>query len=82
MSAKKKSESFEEILENLESIIRDLEGGDLPLEKALERFEQGVALSRRGAKRLQDVEKRIEEVLADGSTNPLDIEPGDQESAG
>jgi len=82
MSAKKKNDSFEEILENLESIIRDLEDGDLPLEKALERFEQGVALSRKGAKRLLDVEKRIEEVLADGSTASLNIEPGNNESAG
>lgn len=79
MSAKEKTESFENILENLESIIRDLEEGDLPLEKALERFEQGVALSRKGAQRLRDVEKRIEEVLADGSTKPVNIEANEKD---
>jgi len=74
MSAKKNKESFEDILDKLENIVRDLEDGGLPLEEALERFERGVALSREGAKRLRDVEKRIEEVLDDGATKGLDAE--------
>jgi exodeoxyribonuclease VII small subunit len=68
----KKKESFEEVLENLEKIVHSLENGDLPLEEALEHFEKGVGLSRECAKRLDAVQRRIEEILEDGSTKPLD----------
>ena len=37
--------SFESSLESLEEIVQQLEGGDLPLEKSLELFEQGIKLS-------------------------------------
>jgi exodeoxyribonuclease VII small subunit len=67
----KKKESFEDVLENLEKIVHSLENGDLPLEEALEHFEKGVRLSRECAKRLDAVQQRIEEILEDGSTKPL-----------
>ena len=67
----KKKESFEEVLENLEKIVHSLENGDLPLEEALEHFEKGVRLSRECTKRLDAVQRRIEEILEDGSTQPL-----------
>ena len=37
------SKSFEEYLQDLEKIVKELETGDLPLEKALKRFEDGMA---------------------------------------
>ncbi|MCP4197722.1 MAG: exodeoxyribonuclease VII small subunit [Proteobacteria bacterium] len=67
----KKKESFEDVLENLEKIVHSLENGDLPLEEALEHFEKGVRLSRECATRLDAVQRRIEEILEDGSTKPL-----------
>ena len=67
----KKKESFEEVLENLEKIVHSLENGDLPLEEALEYFEKGVSLSKECAKRLDAVQRRIEEILEDGTTRPL-----------
>ncbi len=73
MSAKKPDrESFEKILEKLETVVRDLESNEVPLERALERFEEGVRLSREGAGRLEEAERRIEEILADGTTRALD----------
>ena len=77
-----KADSFERILEKLEAVVADLEGNELPLEKALERFEEGVRLSREGSKRLEDAERRIEEILEDGSAAPLDIEEGGGEERG
>jgi len=68
----KKDKPFEEILEKLEAVVRDLEDNELPLDKALERFEEGVALSREGSARLEQAERRIEEILEDGTTKPLD----------
>ena len=68
----KKEKPFEEILEQLEGVVRDLESNELPLDEALKRFEEGVALSRKGSSRLEDAERRIEEILSDGTTRPLD----------
>ncbi len=67
----KKSETFETVLEKLEQVVGELDQGELPLEAALERFEQGVRLSKECARRLDAAEQRIEEILADGSTAPL-----------
>ena len=73
-------ESVEQVLGELESVVADLEGGDLPLEAALERFEQGVKLARRGNVMLDAVEQRVETLLADGEgTEPFDGEEEDDE---
>lgn len=74
--------SFEQILEQLEHVVESLEQGDVPLEQALSTFERGVALSRLGARRLDEAERRIEVLMSDeGSlrTRPLKMEPDDDE---
>ena len=45
--------------------VAELESGDLPLERALERFEHGVKLARQGSKALDAVEERVEVLLAE-----------------
>jgi exodeoxyribonuclease VII small subunit len=57
--------TFEASLEALEQIVRQLEDGDLPLEKSLELFEQGIRLSRECQERLSQAERRIEILLRD-----------------
>ena len=52
--------SFESSLEELERIVQQLEAGDLPLDRSLELFEQGVRLSRECQKRLDEAERKIE----------------------
>ncbi len=59
-------QTFEAALAALEQIVRELERGDLPLEKSLALFEQGVRLSRECQERLQAAERRIEVLLRDG----------------
>ncbi len=59
--------TFEEILERLEAIVADLEGGELQLERSLSLFEEGVTLGREASGRLDDAERRIEELLASGA---------------
>ena len=61
-----KPKTFESSLEELECIVRELEQGELTLEKSLELFEQGVKLSRECQERLQAAERRIEVLLRDG----------------
>jgi exodeoxyribonuclease VII small subunit len=58
-------QSFETSLEALEQIVQELEQGDLPLEKSLELFEQGIRLSRECQERLSQAERRIEVLLRD-----------------
>ena len=65
-----KTKSFESSLEALEQIVRQLEEGDLPLEKSLELFEQGIRLSRECQERLGQAERRIEILLRDNQGRP------------
>ena len=65
------SRSFEASLEALERIVQQLEDGDLPLEKSLELFEQGIKLSRECQERLGQAERRIEILLRDNQGRPI-----------
>ena len=60
-----KPKTFESSLEELERIVRELEQGELTLEKSLELFEQGVKLSRECQERLSQAERRIEMLTRD-----------------
>jgi exodeoxyribonuclease VII small subunit len=60
------AQTFEMQLASLERIVRELERGDLPLERSLELFEQGVKLSRECQERLNEAERRIEVLLRSG----------------
>jgi exodeoxyribonuclease VII small subunit len=55
-----KPESFETCLAELETIVKELEGGDLLLERSLELFEKGMALSDACRKQLEEAETRVE----------------------
>jgi exodeoxyribonuclease VII small subunit len=55
--------SFEESARRLGAIVEELEGGDLPLERSLQLFEEGIRLARAAQARLDRAEKRVEELL-------------------
>ncbi len=61
--AEKTGPSFEACLEELEKVVKELEGGDLPLERALDLFERGVQLSNTCRKRLEEAETRVEMLI-------------------
>jgi exodeoxyribonuclease VII small subunit len=54
---------FEECLQRLEVIVKEMEQGDLALEQSLKLFEEGVALSASCRKELEDAEGRVEILL-------------------
>lgn len=54
---------FEECLQRLEKIVNELEKGDLPLEKALALFEEGIQLSNSCRKELETAEGKVEILL-------------------
>lgn len=71
MPSKKKT--FEENLQDLETIVTQLENGDVPLEKAIEQFQKGMILSKELQKTLQDAEKTLVKVMQpDGTEVEMD----------
>jgi len=71
---------FEDVMERLQAVVERLEEGDLPLEQSLAMFEEGVRLSRAGAKRLDEAERRVEELLVAG--DELHKSPLEESEAG
>ena len=68
--------TFEACLEELEKVVKELETGDLPLERSLELFEKGVALSESCRKQLEDAETRVEALMRkDGKLQPEPFRP-------
>ena len=57
------AETFEASLDELEKVVKELESGDLQLERSLELFEKGMALSESCRKQLEDAETRIEMLI-------------------
>lgn len=54
---------FEACLEELEKVVKELEAGDLPLERSLELFEKGMSLSDTCRKQLEEAETRVEMLI-------------------
>jgi exodeoxyribonuclease VII small subunit len=59
---------FEEGLEKLESIVRQLEAGEKGLEDSLALFEEGIALARKLNGRLDEIKHRVEVLIQEGDT--------------
>jgi len=76
--------SFEEVYEQLESIVSELESGELPLERALERFEVGLTDYRRCIDILEGVERRVELLSAKSgeASKPMPGYEGDATGSG
>ena len=54
--------SFEENLKKLEKIVKDLEGGELPLKETLNLFEEGINLSKQCTNELEIAKQKIEKI--------------------
>ncbi len=55
--------TFEQSLKQLERIVQELEDGDLPLEKAIKKFEEGIQLTKYCSQKLDETEKKISILL-------------------
>ena len=64
--------TFEDAMKALEQIVRDLETGDLPLEVAFKKFEEGVKLSKLCSQKLDETEKKITILLEDQKGNLIE----------
>jgi exodeoxyribonuclease VII small subunit len=71
--------SFERAIEELESIVKRLEDGKVPLEESVAIYERGEALKRRCEELLRQAEARVDKITTDASgqvtgTEPLDVQ--------
>ncbi|MGD8292276.1 MAG: exodeoxyribonuclease VII small subunit [Desulfobacterales bacterium] len=57
--------TFEMAMKQLEQIVHDLETGDLPLEKAIKKFEEGIQISKYCSEKLDESEKKITLLMRD-----------------
>lgn len=78
MASRRTSNEFEKSFQQLEKIVQRLEGEELPLDESLQLFEEGIRLSRFCHQRLEEVEKKIELILADAKGQPV-VEPFEDE---
>ncbi|GAA0820523.1 exodeoxyribonuclease VII small subunit [Colwellia sp. D2M02] len=71
--AKKKLEnlSFEESLNELDTIVQSLEQGELSLEESMALFERGLNLSKVSQDKLQTAEQKVKILLTQNETAPL-----------
>ena len=72
--------TFEKALEKLETIVNNLESGDIPLEDALSKYEEGVRLVKLCQKKLEQAKKKIE-ILVKTKDGKVKIEPFEEETS-
>ncbi|MGJ8670465.1 MAG: exodeoxyribonuclease VII small subunit [Oceanococcus sp.] len=67
-----KLDQFENKLSELETLVRELESGDAPLELAVSHFERGMALSKSCEKLLQQAEMKVQKLLKSSAATDSD----------
>lgn len=68
---------FEEALKKLEKIVEDLEKGDVSLDEALKKYQEGIELSRACAQRLESAKKKID-ILSKNKKGEFELKPLDE----
>ena len=70
-------EPYDAIVARLERVVGELEGGQLSLEQSIEKFAEGVRLARDASRKLDDAERRVEQLVrsADGEEQAVPFEP-------
>lgn len=73
--------NFEQAMKQLEQIVQELESGDMPLEKAIKKFEEGIQLSKFCNQKLDESEKKVtllmQDALGDVSEEPFSTQKSD-----
>jgi len=70
-----KDMSFEEAMAALETVVRQLESGDVPLEKSIALYEHGAALKEHCAQKLKDAEEKVAQITKGADGKATGAEP-------
>ena len=75
MTTRKKTEllTFEQSMQELESLVSKMEQGDLPLEDALQSFERGIQLARHSQQKLKNAEQKVQLLTNQNGQQTLDV---------
>lgn len=71
---------FEEALKKLEKIVESLEDGNLPLDESIEKYEEGIRLSKMCAKKLEVAKKKVE-ILMKSEDGSVELKVFDEKTA-
>ena len=75
MENKDKELSFEENLEKLETIVKNLESGNIPLDDAIDSFNEAMKLAKKCDDKLKNAEEKVNKILnSDGKLENFEIE--------
>lgn len=74
MAENTENPGFEQALERLQAVVRQLESGELTLDQALKNFEEGVRLTRTCQEKLTEAEQKVE-LLLKASASGVETEP-------
>ena len=77
--ASTKKFNLEKSLADLEELVEELESGDLPLEKAMQKFEEGIKLTRGCQAALKEAEQKVEILLQSAGGEDLEDFEVDEE---
>jgi exodeoxyribonuclease VII small subunit len=74
------TQTFETAMKKFEKVVEELESGDLPLEKSLKKFEEGIALSKFCSRKLEEIEAKVNQLVQDSKggavEEPLEASAG------
>ena len=71
--------SFEQALEELSTIVSDMEQGDLSLEQSLKQFERGISLANASSSKLQQAEQKVSILISNGEKSSITTFDNDME---
>ncbi|MCP3025731.1 exodeoxyribonuclease VII small subunit [Halobacillus sp. A5] len=78
MSKEQQEQSFEQAMSQLEELVEKLETGEVPLEKAIQYYQEGMNLSKICNEKLNKVEKQMQQILNEhGEFEPFDVQEED-----
>lgn len=67
------TQTFETAMKKFEKIVEELESGDLPLEKSLKKFEEGITLSKFCSQKLEEIEARVTQLVKDSRGDTMEV---------
>ncbi|AGM25105.1 exodeoxyribonuclease VII small subunit [Spiroplasma chrysopicola] len=68
-----KNKSFEEILDELKTVVSELENNQLPLDLAIANFEKGINLTKQAEQQLQDIKSKVTKIVQDNKISDFSV---------
>ncbi len=65
--------TFETNLKDLENLVKELEGGNVPLEDAIKKYTEAMELAKKCSDKLKDATNKVNKILSDGELKDFEI---------